>query len=93
MANEFALQEGINSKISGHCHIEPGRSPFTSPKSSGCSMMNFPPAAWHVTQAAMHLSTNKFASSTTALWRCDNQGKPRGHMKFLNGLGPGDSKK
>lgn len=64
---------------------DPGLSPLTNPRSSGCSMMKLPPAAWQEMHAAMHRSTNMLASSTTVLWCCESHGKPRGQLMFLSG--------
>ena len=79
----------IKSWSSSHCQIDPGCSPSTRPKSSGCSSKNFPPAAAENRQAARHCSMKLLASSTICLLWWLNQGKPLGHVLLRSGLGPG----
>ena len=80
---------GMRSNTSCHCQIDPGCSPCTVPKSSGCSKMKKPSEPAAHSHASRHFSTKKFASATSSLFAFDSHGKPLGHALVRSGFGPG----
>jgi hypothetical protein len=79
----------ISALMSGSCHMDPGNSQATLPRSSGCSSRVSPGFVTCCADKAFTVkSTSSLASFTCFFVRPWSQGNPRGNTLERTGLGP-----